>query len=150
MTEMEQLKKNADEQYVKERYDEVVEYIRKLSKEVDDLGVKSKKINAIELGLIAAQLIATVFAPDFVWAVFWVGWFFTMLHRVYNIDMPRRFKLGKMLGAIETLEILGIVTKTEDGNDRNTKPVKVRSLFKRFKEFWERMGSKNKVEVYGT
>lgn len=149
MTEMEELKKNTERQYVKERHEEMLAWLETTSKEIDDMFDASRRRMKWELAVLAVQVLTIFVGPDILWIVAFNVWLVLIFVRHVQLDMPRSRKIGEMMGALKALEILGIVEKHDDNGDKRTKKVKVKSRFKRFKEFFERMGSKNKVEVYG-
>lgn len=51
-------------------------------------------------------------------------------------------------GCKETLRCLGYLERDNDRGDKTKRKVKRKSLFERYKEFWERVGTKDKQEAY--
>lgn len=147
-TELDQLRENAEKQYVQERMGEVKEKLILLCRRYDELTFKNIKWCFIELGAWLAFFVATVVgAGDMIESLAMLLWIGCLVYRWVGIMFRREYLEGKIDGMLDTLITLGIMDEHVDG-DKQVKTRQARSPFKRFKEFFERMGSKNTQEAH--
>lgn len=155
MSEMEDLKKNAEMALHKQRADEVHKYLVYLIDETLRLGLWHSRCSALTLLAFLGYWIAFTIAlfadlPDEVrrgaldlhFIVIVVAWAREAFHH-------RRWREteGEWKGAVTVLRKMGVPLPEDDG-DKKRKSMKRESPFKRFKEFFERMKSKDKMNAY--
>lgn len=152
-TEMQQLEENTKEAYAKQRVGELSEKIDELHKE--GLGAMNwASRTAILQGFnIANYFLCIVVAqyytdglPD--WAIIAYLLLFTFIMAREHFFMKRFAYIdGTLDGIYLILDILYPNSDRDEGNKRQTKKVKAKSMFERFKEFYERVGQKQSKEV---
>ncbi len=133
MSEMQELEKKAKEEYVKQRTNELSEYIERLFTELE-LAHKRRAKHALMLMCVMCTWLISATAY-----VTFGGWELAALTQVANIlfwitmmsewvvILPRYFGLmDELKGCITTLEILGMLDRRDDGNRR----------IKKYRESW--------------
>lgn len=154
MTEIEQLKKNAEQQFVKERMAELAEYLETLANKAGDTLEWSMRGSLLE-GVAIVAYFVTLFlgmylglAPETIESI--ADWsflvFFVTALRSLHLHAQWMRADGELDGCLRTLEVLKMLDDKTFGNRR--RKVSTKSRFPRFKEFWERITSKNKQEQY--
>lgn len=155
-TEMEQLQENAKMQYAKERVEEL--YVRlheALDGQIEALRWK-RRTGLLQLFNITTYFVALFLhqyleVPYEVFAnismVIYLVLLFLLTVREMTFEKQARYHEGVFDGIFTTLETLYPNMKDDAGNDRQVKKVKRESLYKRFKEFFERVGQKQTKEV---
>lgn len=155
MTEMEELKKNAEMALYKQRTEEVSKYLLHLIDETLRLGLwhsRCSVLTGFSFLCYWLVLIIALFADlpdefrrtmlDFSFLVIIVAWI-----REQHHYRKWREAEGEWKGAVTILRKMGIPLPEEDGTKRR-KSVRRESPFKRFKEFFERIKSKDPMEAY--
>lgn len=155
-TEMQQLEENAKIQFYKERVAELDGYIQEIQQNRRVARAWRERTVFLNLTSIAAYWIALGISAwqdlpeEVVTGVqnWWLLIFFFLILREHHFDKKYHDYAGQLDGVLRTLEILYPQGRIEDeGNDRQVKKVKRTSLYKRFKEFFERVGQKRSKEV---
>lgn len=152
-TEMEQLKENTQRQYAKERVEELVqrmeearlEWRHNLRWKLRTTNLQLLNITCFWIGLVYS---AIQDAPEEIVASanYWFMLLFALLlMREHYFDRYAQYAEGVLDGIIMALETLYPQDSQGDGEVR--KKVKKVSLFKRFKEFFERIGEGKTKEV---
>jgi len=157
MTETEQLKKNTAEQYARERANEVGEYLKTLALNSAERRYWKERSVALTLVAIATNflsitILALVDAPiQYTENVSTAGLitFLVAMFRAQSLTERWHRASGELDGALTALQKAGMmkIDYEDEGNSR-TRSKKKKALFPRFKEFFERMGSKDKREKY--
>lgn len=124
MSEMEQLKKNADDALRKQRYDALNLYIGELSVTIDAALLKSRKASLIHMATCVGW-IATIFT-----GVSWlhaVGWFAFLVTLLYSTYCDREFSkaIAEFDGMHNTLKLLGLITCECDKHGKKRKRKRV-------------------------
>lgn len=153
---MEELKKNADAALFKQRTDEIHKYLVYLIDETLRLGTWSMRCSLLELFSFIGYWVIWVVAIfgdvpdefrrtmlDFAFLVLLVA----MFRGAYHYRKWREAE-GEWRGATNVLRKMGVPLPEEGDGDRKIKTTPERSPFRRFKEFIERMNSKDKMEAY--
>ena len=154
MTEMEELKKNADMALYKQRTDEVSKYLLHLIDETLRLGLWYSRCSMLTLlTFLAYWIILSIAlftelpsemrrtALDLQFLVILVAWVREAFHH-----RKWREKEGEWTGAVTILRKMG-VPLPEEGDGKRRKIMERKSPFRRFKEFAERMKSKDPMEA---
>ncbi len=153
-TEMEQLKKNTEQEAAKQRRDSLVEYVTSIENYMNDRDRWHERARTLEgitllvywgsiiaLGLAKVPFDQAFMIKDFAFLVFLITAFRSMaLFAMYTRA------IGELHGCIETLRRLGMIKEEEFRGPK--KKVRKFSVFSRYKEFWERMGNANKQDAY--
>lgn len=150
MTEMEQLKKNTEEQLAKERFTSIFEWMSTVEEAWDVEMVVAKKNLNITMAVVIVQVILSFVFSSPLWLACFIL-FLILTHRQSKINERIEFHKGRLLGAHKMLFLLGMANsdiEDELTKRRGRKRVVLNSPFKRFKEFFERMGTKNKQEAH--
>ncbi len=124
MTETEQLKKNADDALVKQRYREVSAYLDVLLKRMEHC-VKWSMISSLAyMGAWVAWVILDLAFPwgKGWWFIIWVAGL--IWQQIWDVRLAS--VRGKLDGAFKVLELLGLVPPASEGDSRKKK-----------KRFWE-------------
>lgn len=147
-TEMEKLKENTLKEKSKQTMESVFAYLD----ELDVLWTAALKEGRSNLNLmmvvIIVQIVLSFFSPL---ALLCFVVYLLLMFRQGKINERIEQHKGKTLGVWKTLYLLGIVqSDVEDEINKRKKKVKTvnASPFKRFKEFFERINSKQKQESY--
>ena len=144
-TEREQLEENTVNQYVKERNEALQAYLRKC---IDEYGALANEyLRRLKFLMVAhIPLIAAVFVDTIIWLF---AFLLVMIcwARVNSSKERLEYKEGELDGAFRTLKALGMLDDDIRGKRRKVHLKK--SPFKRFKEFWERVGTRSNKEAYG-
>lgn len=155
-TEREQLEENTRKEAAKQRAETVHNKILAMLEDILD-GLQWERRASTLFFFTLSLYFFVIF-----WATYWfdrpdaleiqIDFFSTLmwvtLLRVYWHMARRMYREGKFEGYLEAMVDLGYATKDE--NDGMRKRIKNASPFKRFKEFWERVGQGNSKEAYGT
>lgn len=148
MTEMEQLEQNAKLEYAKQRASEIKDYILELLEKRADLFRWKMRADTMEafaivcyMGLMIYSLIAEI--PEEVLHVS-ADWYFLiificMIRAWYHHSRWRAIE-GEWKGMVTTMKLLGHDIFEDDDGDKSKTKVKRKSMFARFKEFFERVG----------
>lgn len=145
MTETEQLKRNAQEQYVKERHEELQAYLRSLFDELNARSAIRDRWFKLEIAAFITSLITLFTAPELVHSLAFLLWMICLLVGVHYDRKLVRIN-GIITGVFKTLEIMGLLTvEIEDEppkkKSRKKKESKVAAM-------WEAMKSKLRKEAY--
>lgn len=143
MSEMEELKKNTEIQKVLDTRKELKYYLFQLEKEIQEANYWVRRAQVLQTFAILSHFVIVVAAAiqDMIWAAdLGLLIFFITVMRSMFLSSRSVGAMKELLGVIRTLEILGMVESgDEDLRDRVKK--KRNSMFPRFKELWERVGS---------
>jgi hypothetical protein len=149
MTEMEQLKKNTEEQYAKEKFAALFAWTDEVEAEWDLAIKESKKNLNITLVVIIVQMILGFGFNSPLWILCYLLWLILFMRQGVLQARCQKHR-GRLNGAFKALYLLGMADidiEQKRGKKRKIKRFTV-SPFKRFKEFFERMGAKNKQEAH--
>lgn len=155
-TEREKLEQNTREAYAQQKADEFIEFITAMIDESIEMHRWQQRASKMTIFTV---FIWFAFIPfgEFIQTpadVFDVAheWLFTifimMVFRSHWHDLRWKYADGKVDGALAVLEKLGYSKNDDELKKKKKKRVKYKSPFKRFKEFWERMGSKENQEAF--
>jgi len=149
MTEMEQLKRNAEKQYLEEKFAALFAWTDQVEAEWDLAIKKNKKNLYITLVVIIAQVILSFGFNSPLWIPCYFLWLILFMRQGFLQARCEKHR-GRLDGAFKALFLLGLTDtdiEQKRGKKRKIKRFAV-SPFKRFKEFFERMGAKNKQEAH--
>lgn len=154
MTEMEQLKRNTEVEYAKQRMAELTMYIVSLTERSMDAlywALRGDKLFFLtiigyfaNIGLCvwldASEDIRSV-SGDLITIVMWL----TIFRSWY---LYREFSVldAELEGVMKTLEVLGMAKRDEDG-DRTRKKVEHEPMFARIKGLWEKVWERERNEA---
>lgn len=155
-TEMQRLENSAKEQYYKERVQELYERLHEaMDGQIENLQWKRRTgmlqmFNVITyfvaLGLrVYLEMPYELFANSSM-VLYWATFLFLII-REMTFENRARYHEGVFDGIFTALETLYPNIKDDTGNNQQVKKVKRTSLYKRFKEFFERVGQKQSKEV---
>jgi len=150
MTEMEELKKNTDQALATQRLDSIIEWITQVENRWEVLLFEAGKNLKWMLVVVAIQLILTFLFDNFLFILCFIVLLF-LIEKQNGINRDIEHQKGLLVGTHKTLFLLGLTeTDIEDGlNKRKKRKIVVSSSpFKRFKELFERLGSKDKKEAH--
>lgn len=155
-TEMERLKRNTEEQKVKQVHSELAAYIHELDLEIADRERwhgRSRNLELIMLfvhfSTIIALAVQDVSYESYGWItdVSFLVWMITMI-RSSVIHTQVLAAVREQIGIIKTLRIMGMIKGDDDIGTKRKKEVKKWNPFSRYKEFWERITEKQTQEQY--
>lgn len=114
MSEQEQLKKNAEEAYRKQRALELNKYLDALSARVSKELATAKRASMIQAGICVAWILTNFLHNEIVFAV---GWLVFLSGLMYSHWCDRTLKgtFGEFHGALKTLYLLGLLDEDPDG-----------------------------------
>lgn len=155
MTETEQLKQNIEKEVVKQRSEDLTKYVLTLMRDLDEAYRWVKRGSVLDLFCLTMFMVATGVALftglDYEVVDERMDWMFVILTCSYLRTMSFIATLkhveGKLAGTFETLKILGMAQFHEKDDDGVKKTKKRKSLFPRFKEFFERVGQTESKEA---
>jgi len=153
MTEMEELKRNTEIEFQKQRRDSLLDHLDMLGAHLEERDRWHERARSLEFFcLLFYWSIILLFAwqnntsmhaeitKEFAFILFLV----TCVRSMTLMGMWMK-ALGELKGAVDMLSLLGGFKNEMDQGKK--KKIKRRGLFARYKEFWERMGSDKKKEV---
>lgn len=149
MTEMEELKRNTEKARAEQSFAAFVEWMKVVSERWDKgLDEAGKNLRWMYIVGILQVFTGLVLASPFSLLFFLLLWF--LFFRQSKINEEIEYQKGLTVGAYKTLFLLGFADR--DPEDEINKRMKRRrvikvSLFRRFKELFERLGSKDKQEA---
>lgn len=146
---MEQLKRNTEKQYVEERFRELFDWMEQVEIEWDIAIKRARKNLNITFVVVVMQAILSFVLNSPLWMICFIIWMILFM-RQGHLTADCELHKGRLLGANKALFLLGMVDidiEEKIGKKRKRK-LFITSPFKRFKEFFERMGAKNKTEVH--
>lgn len=150
MTEMEQLEMNAKIEKAKQQSKEILDFLMTRNLIMKEMSRHSSRALLYEIIFLALSLLTAALNMDLLHFIAFTGWMITIIVRVVVFDNLKTRAKGEFDGAWEVLAILGHVSKDDEPGDKVKKKKRVFSPFKRFKELFERLNSKNKQEAYGS
>lgn len=146
---MQQLEENAKKEKAKQTMEAVFAYIDEID-ELWSLALKEARKNLnLMMWVVVIQIFLSFFSPLALLCFFLT---LILMYRQSKINERIEEYKGKIFGVWKALYLLGVVdSDMEDDINKRRRKMKVASVspFKRFKEFFERVGSKNKQEAYG-
>lgn len=151
MTEMEQLKKNAENQLMMERFTSIFEWMEVVETEWDKEMIFARRNLHLTTAVIVVQLILSFILNSPFWIACFFLWLLLMM-RQNRCNERMEYHKGRLFGAHKILFLLGMSNadiEDEMGKRKQRRKAFKVSPFKRFKEFFERMGAKNKQEAHG-
>ena len=155
-TEMQQLKENTEQQFIKERFDELHKELHALYEIRRDRlywAARSRMLtHFVAAMMLVIILVNTLLGyPDIAALYEFTLVFIFMVTLLRSHEHENRLFMiqGRIDGFIQALQILKIVPENEPPAGRKKrKRAPWSSPFRRFKEFFERMESKDKQEQY--
>jgi len=153
-TELQQLEENAKIQYAKERVEELGSELNTLLDQAREMKRWERRTMNLNIFGIAIYLAALAYAgyadlPETVTvglANYWLMIFFFLIIRENYFGRKFEYLDGKIDGIFAALELLYPDSVDRSGGNARRK-VKRPSMFKRFKEFFERVGQSKSKEV---
>lgn len=156
-TEMQQLKENTEREKAKDVVETILTYYRSIFDELDEAIMWEMRSAVLSTFAIMMSII-TIAVPIFLVGIDFpehiqnyidlggtVTW--VVILRMYFLTGDRKLVHGKLTAATKILKELGWLETFEKRGNKRRKKVKLRSPFKRFKEFWERVGQREGLEV---
>lgn len=150
LTESERLEMNTAMEYAKQRTEEFQKFFTGLIENANDkmywkwrADVLELTVLAVHMGVILILAITTDYGD---WAQEIIDWSFLLFVVVAIRSWWHHSRWcraeGELEGAIRTLEMLDMAKFERDDSDdeKRKSKAKAKSPFKRFKEFWERIG----------
>jgi len=146
-TEKDRLKASVEAQYMKERYEELNQYIEKLNKQLRDYFAKLR--NCFFLEIIALMVwvgISLTLGDGWIELTAYLVWFLLLVRHWVYLHPKIIGTLAELEGCFETLRILNIISK----NDNNRKKRKMKLLKDNpIERLWAQIKRKKQEEVYG-
>lgn len=150
-TEMERLKRQADEQKVQQRFESLHQYLvrcAELSNEAFNEWAKWRLYEAIALVVMLFTAVMTAYFDlgKIFFDMSWWLWFAIFIYMLSFIEYKRNRAESEFAGAMNALDRLGFLTHIDSG----TRKRKKRERFKTtLEELWERAKQLARKEVYG-
>lgn len=151
---MEQLEENTRQEHVKQVFKEVALYVDECLEKLRVAHYWSERAHLLEIVTLAAHMIVigiTIWRipeQDVYATLSFILWFGTSTRQWILLGDAKR-AVGEYKGAITVLEKLGYLEINDRSNGKGIKKkIERKSLFPRFKEFWERITSPDKKEQY--
>lgn len=153
-TEIEQLEENAKIEYTKQRVEELGKEITVLQEQRCEMKRWERRTATLNFANILAFWTIIIYsaATDLPHTVsdvatdYWLLIFFFLIIREHYFNRQYEYFDGKIDGIFVALDLLYPDNNRDEGGNARRK-VKRRSMFKRFKEFWERVGQGKTKEV---
>ena len=146
-TELEQLKENAEQQFFKERMQELEDLIEHYGTQIAFYNKRSFNSVLLMWAIVMCDITVYLLNPESVLSnlatlIFWTFFIYTLV----TVEAPLQRYLGKMAGAIETLKALGMLPDQEDGRPKKKKRRK--NLFSWVAKAWQDKKEKLQKEAY--
>lgn len=144
-TEMEELKQNAEKQYARERFNEVIEYTQRLLEEMKEGSAIHSRSMKLELACMGTMLVTILSGPELSHALAFNLFLFVMF-RNWAFMYPQLYRASKEFdGCITTLELLGMIDKNS-GDKRRRRSKKYRQSW--MEKAWEMAKRKKRAEAF--
>ena len=146
-TETDRLREATEEQYRKERFEELQLYIDKLMAEMEVAYKAHNRYFKYEMMALALWILTAILTTNEVLEqIAWLLWFglFTF---DWFYSQPRIIKsLAKLDSCFETLRILGLLNKDDDNGKRKLRRFRDNPI----ERLWAKIKRQKQEEVYGT
>ena len=146
-TETERLRESAENQYRKERFEELQAYIDRLMAEAETAFQAHTRYFKLEL-IALLTWIVTLFTVNgsIIESLAWVLWFALMFTNWVVFQPKITRSVAKLQSCFETLRILGLLDKDDDSGKRKLRRFRDNPI----ERLWAQIKSKMQQKVYGT
>jgi predicted GTPase len=138
-TEHEQLKENAQRQYVNERYEEVAQYIQGLLVEFTKAIHASQRAANFELALIATWVVTLVAGMPVLQELAFMLWVLLMLINLHGVHKRPGELDAELDGAFTTLALLGLADYHKNDKRKKRRKLRMRNPYAGLTEWWAKV-----------